>query len=243
MLLALILALVGAIAIGLMANWPTPAPTIGFGVAASIGVTGLLLFGAVSLLVGYWWLTLPDPGSPDVDQDQKARRMGRIGLLGALVAGVMTGPLARILPTPALVAPVCGVTAAGLLIVGSYGFFGYLARLCERIPDVNLSARSRSVRKGLVACLALYLATALLNGLLVWILALGGARPRGAPIGMMAPGCVGVLIFLFLLVYLDRALRLLTAVRTHLRGVLDEALRNWNEAAPSAPPVPPVDDA
>ncbi len=238
-LLTLILALVGAVAIGLTASLATPGPTVIFSPVVSASAIGLLLFGAVSLLIGYWWLTLPDPGSPDEDQDQRARRLGRTGLIGALGVGVMIGPLARILPNPVAVAAACGVIAAGLLIVGCFGFFGYLARLGERIPDANLTARSRSVGKGLVICFGLYLAIALFNLVLVRFIVRGGALAPGAGMGTVGADLVSGLVSLFLLVYLNRALRLLTGFRRQLRVVLGQARRNWNEVIPSTAPVRP----
>jgi membrane associated rhomboid family serine protease len=134
------------------------------------------------------------------------------------------------------------MVAAGLLTMGCWGFFGYLARLGERIPDATLTTRSRSVRKGLVICFGGYLTITLLNQLLLWIIVLGGSRSPRAVVSTGVPGCVGLLILLALLVYLNRALQLLTAFRKHLRRVQNEALRNWNNATAPPPPVAPAAD-
>lgn len=232
LLLALIAALVLGVAFGSLGGtifsslWP--------GV-----VMVMALLGSVSLLLGYWWLTGPDPGRPDEDADQRARNLGRIGLFGTplvgmiapLVAGTIPGSaVARIVATTA-----CYLLEMSLLITGTIGFFTYLARLGRRIPDIDLTRRCRSIREGLVVCLGLYMIITLTTqAILLWTKG-GGSAPGtrvGARMGaaMAVPGCFGGIVALALLIYMNRALRLLMQFRKQLRTLSGEAKQNWSQS-------------
>lgn len=234
MLLGLILAMVGGIGLVVFAGGGGVPPSRVVSTGGYVAVGGLCLFGAVSLLLGYWWLTVPDPGRPDEDEDQKARRMGRAGLLGAPLVGMMVTPLAKFLSDPMMVVTLGYAATGGMLVVGCIGFFGYLARLGQRIPDAKLMLRTRSVRKGLIACIVLYVASTLTNLILLrWMVA--GGTGKGPSAMVAIPSCFGMLVGLALLIYLNRVLRLLMAYRKQLRQVLEQAKANWTSpVAPSA---------
>lgn len=191
----------------------------------TVPLLGLLaVLGALAAGLGLWRLTNPEPARLDDEPRWSGRRLARL-CLPALLGCVALSSTAswRI----ALVGEILEVGAFVLAALAMLALRAYLAGLAIRLPDPALAARTRLALRNLAILLILHLAFAMLNGLLI--------PPPTNPLMTGAGSCFGLLIFLMLLVYLNRTLRLLMDYRTHLRQAAEQARANWNNTRTATP--------
>ncbi len=186
------------------------------------------LLGSAIGLVGYWKLTIPDPGYGESRRLWDVRKMTRLlalsGFIGRLcslanvtVFLLAAGPLLALIHVVQGSLWLAGVGASLLLFI-------FLRRLALRIPDYRLASQTQTVMSGLIVCFGV----AIIGGLIVKVvlapLSAAGIGGQGSGRVMMFGGCaVGIALLVFSIWWIV----LLFLYRAALTKAADTALSTW----------------
>lgn len=171
-------------------------------------------------LVGYWQFSRPEPSRSDEGPILSARKVSRLGLCGAVLAGMLAYRVVGRASNAAVDIPLVYLLPGVLMTIGFLGLFRHLEQLARRIPDLELGRRTRSARNGLATSLVLFLALAAVS----WVAQCqwGGVGADFARIHSFVTFAVAIAF----LVCAGLSLRLLARYQKRLRAVLEQAGQN-----------------
>jgi hypothetical protein len=155
------------------------------------------------MIVGAWFLTVPDPSGLGEDRYGTARKIIRIalvvGLLNQLINWVLQAspPLA---PAAQLAFQTIALVAGIVGVVGQFAQLYYLHKLALRIPNPDLSQRARFLMWALGISYGLLLVAGF-AAVAVFASRAGAAAPAAAGAGCFA-AILGIAVLVFSIMYL-----------------------------------------
>ena len=181
--------LLGCVGGGLLGIMGTTRPGVG-----AIPLAASKIIGALVVLVGYWKVTMPDPGRVGNEASLTARKLVRATQVIGLIAA----------PAPILLRSSIGALSAvldlGILAVGAVGvlaIFVYARQLALRIPDDSLARQTRIVMwgAGIVAAvfvIPMVVGLGLLSSMAVSRATVLTTMPTSGPVGNVSVANVSV---------------------------------------------------
>lgn len=190
--------------------------------------------GNVMMIVGAWFLTVPDPSGLGEDRYGTARKIIRIalvvGLLNQLINwGLQSSP--SLAPAAQLALQTIAFVAGIVGVVGQFAQLYYLHKLALRIPNPDLSQRARF----LMWALGISYGLLLVVGFVAVAVFASGAGKAAAPAAAGA-GCFAGILGLAVLVFGVMYLFMLGRFGREFKAQAALARQVWS-AATAPPPV------
>jgi len=208
-MLWIIVAVLGSIALGLLANFAVPV----------IGLAGDVSLSVVSL-AGYWLVTTPDPSMDLSREGISARVVARWGAVAAIIGGLVVSFLqVQQLQAPSVPLMIVAIALAIVGVAGYFALFVYGRRLALRIPDDGLARQTMIVMWGVVAC----------YGFAIVMIGVGVAATSAASPGAGMGTLVGIAcaVGIALLVFGIWSIVLLFRYRAAFKSAAEQARRSW----------------
>ena len=211
-------------------NWIVASILIGliFGILGNVApnlfsIPGIVLVASfvtpIVSLVGYWRVTMPDPGRIGEEPQLNARVVARFGMVAGVVLGPSQHLIAQVAPQAAAIVGMGGPIVG---LVTTFAIFVYARRLALRIPDDSLASQTRTVMWGIAFSSGLVVIMSVLLVVSLSRLGVGGAG------GVVVVACIGAVIMLIFAIW---SLILVFRYRRAMLNAAAEARTTWARAA------------